>query len=68
MDQEEIRSQLRRRSELYSFEAFLNKGHRESGAHVHPSISSEEFVVTNFVRNENGELRPVKRTLGRERI
>lgn len=67
MDQRELRDNQRRSSELYSFEEHLNRGHRGHGAHIHAPVHSGEVTVTNFVREENGDLREVKRTLGRER-
>ncbi len=67
MDQNGLRSSQRRSGELYPVEVRLRQGHRGSGAHVHKSAPWREITVTNFVREENGGLREVKRTLGKER-
>lgn len=67
MDQSELRKQQRQIAELYSFEAHLNRGHRGHDAHIHAPVHLGEVTVTNFVREEDGGLREVKRIPGRER-
>ena len=67
MDQKELRGGQRRSGELYPVEVRLRQGHWGPGAHVHKSAPWREITVTNFVMEENGGLREVKRTLGKER-